>query len=316
MIGIPVDGDPFVVCPKFEIERIVAATDIKQIFPFDDEDGPSNAVRDMLASRKKEIIGTEYRYMRLMEYNLLKKCIGDTKIVDAGSIFDDMRSKKDTMEIAVMQQAAQIADEAVALGLQSIHPGVTENSVAKVVEEYLLSHDVAGSLSVASGPRSAIPHAHSTDRKIDNGDVVWLDIVVKYQSYTADITRTCFAGTADAELIEVFAIVHEAQRIARKLARPGMSGAEVDALCRDYITKHGYGEFFIHRTGHGIGLEVHEEPYIVRSNHTPLEENMIFTIEPGIYVPGKGGVRIEDDMILTEDGARSLTKYERNFVQT
>jgi Xaa-Pro aminopeptidase len=164
---------------------------------------------------------------------------------------------------------------------------------------------------VASGPRSAIPHANTTDRTIEDGDPVWIDIVVFYEGYVADITRSCFAGKPTKEMRAVYQAVYEAQERGRTLARPGMTGAEIDALCRDHIERAGFGPYFTHRTGHGIGLDVHEEPYIVKSNKIPLAADMAFTVEPGVYLPGKGGVRIEDDVILTESGSRTLTSCPR-----
>ena len=169
-------------------------------------------------------------------------------------------------------------------------------------------------MSLATGPDTAIPHAGTSSRVIESGDLAWLDLCVNVRGYWSDITRTYAIGGIPEELRRIYEIVLEAQERARLNAKPGMTGAQVDALAREVIAGHGYGHRFIHRTGHGLGLEIHEEPYIVATNHRPLPAGSTFTIEPGIYIPGKGGVRIEDDVVLTGEGARSLTQYPRNLL--
>lgn len=167
--------------------------------------------------------------------------------------------------------------------------------------------------SIASGPRSAVPHAGTTDRVLQAGEVVWMDFGCQYKGYKGDITRTFPVGKVTGKLADIFRICLEAQARVRSDVRPGMSGAQVDAIARAYIAARGYGPQFTHRTGHGLGLEVHEEPYIVGSNHQPLPAGTTFTVEPGIYLPGLGGVRVEDDVLMTESGLESLTQYPRDL---
>lgn len=314
IFGIPIDGEPFAVAPLLEAERVSLSTGIKSIYPYTDDKGPKSAIKAAGPRKPGRNFGVEYRYMRLMEFYLLKECLGEIKTVDIGPILARLRSRKDPEELKIMENAAVIADKAVSTGISATRHGVTERRVEQIILERIRKLGARGELSVASGPNSAIPHAQTSDRVIGNGDVVWIDIVIFYKNYVADITRTCFAGKPNSEMLKIFRIVHEAQKTGRIHAKAGMSGAEIDALCRGYIEKMGYGKHFMHRTGHGIGLEVHEEPYIVKSNKRKLEPNMVFTIEPGIYLPGKGGVRIEDDVVLTKDGARSLTESERNLL--
>lgn len=314
LVGIPVRGKPFAIAPYFEAPRVAKATGIRHISTYTDDQAPAAAARAVKLTRWAfgRKFGVEYRYMRLLEFDLIKKA--GALAYDIGPIMARLRSVKDATELRLMARAATIVDKAVAAGIRAVKPGASERAVADIVLAMIRKQGATGELSVASGPNSAIPHAHTTDRIMRKGEAVWIDIVVQYENYVADITRTCFAGKPDREMLKVFATVYEAQKRARTLARPGMTGAEIDALCRDYITEAGYGKYFTHRTGHGIGLEVHEEPYIVKSNTTKLKPGMTFTIEPGIYLPGKGGVRIEDDILLTKNGARSLTESERNLV--
>ncbi len=314
LIGVPADSEPFAVCPQFETERITSDTNIRNIFSYKDDEGPSFALQSALQKKRGQVFGIEFRYARLLEWDLIKQCLGELEIKNIDSILANQRSIKDPEELGIMERSAQIADTAAKAGLKAVQPGISEVHVAGVVERTIKKNGGEGYALVASGKRSAVPHAQATDKIIEDGETVWIDIVVCYDNYMADITRSCFAGKPDAEFMKIYRIVLEAQEKGRTMAKPGMTGAEIDALCRDYITEAGYGESFTHRTGHGIGLEVHEEPYIMKSNHKKLEPNMTFTIEPGIYLSGKGGVRIEDDVVLTKDSVRSLTKLNRSLV--
>jgi len=311
LVGIPVRGKPFAVAPSFEAERVSRGTGIETVFTYADERGPLSAVLQAKLRTRGKIFGVEYRYMRLLELDLVRKAVKGVDTKDIGTILAQLRSVKDRAELKLMVHAAGIVDKAVEAGIRAVRPGISEQKVADMVLATIRRQGASGELSVASGPNSAIPHAQTTDRVMRSGDAVWIDIVVQYENYVADITRTCFAGKPDREMLKVFNAVYKAQQHARTKARPGMTGAQIDALCRDHITQAGYGRLFTHRTGHGIGLEVHEEPYIVKSNKTKLKPGMTFTIEPGVYLQGKGGVRIEDDMVLTDTGARTLTDARR-----
>jgi Xaa-Pro dipeptidase len=329
MLFFPVHGEPFAFCPAFEAERVTSGAGIAKVFPWGEEEGPLPVLRRALNTTGigRGVLGIEYRYMRVLERELLAHAVaglvstmgGDgvqLRYEDAGPLLAELRMKKDPQELALMQQAAAIADAAVRAAHQFIRPGVTERQVAAYIEQELqkLGAEPPFDIYVASGPRSAIPHAGATDRVLQEGELVWVDFVCYYKGYVGDITRTFPVGKVTGRLAEIYQICLEAQAKARAEARPGMTGAQVDAIARSYIAAKGYGEYFTHRTGHGLGLEVHEEPYIVGSNHRPLEVGNTFTIEPGIYIPGLGGVRIEDDVVLEEGGARSLTQYPRDLL--
>jgi Xaa-Pro dipeptidase len=216
-----------------------------------------------------------------------------------------------------MREAVQIAERALEATLPKIRAGMTEREIGT---ELVLQTLLAGSDSelpfapiVASGPNSALPHAAVTDRRLQKGDLLTLDWGAAKNGYIADLTRTFAIGDVDPELKRVYETVKAANAAAKAIARPGVTAAEVDAAARKVITKAGYGEFFTHRVGHGLGLEGHEDPSMHGRNELTLSAGVTFTIEPGIYLPGRGGVRIEDDVVITADGCESLSTYPREL---
>ena len=202
--------------------------------------------------------------------------------------------------------------------LPELRPGLTETAVAGVLERHLRE---AGCEAypfpsiVASGPRSALPHARAADRVLSRGDFVLIDFGAVVDGYCSDITRTVVLGVASEQQKEVYGIVAEANARASGALRVGMSGMAADAVAREYIDARGHGEAFGHSLGHGIGLEVHEGPRLARTIDAPLAAGMVVTIEPGIYLPGWGGVRIEDDVLLTPSGPRVLTRFDRSLLE-
>jgi Xaa-Pro dipeptidase len=330
LLFFPAHGEPFAFCPAFEAERIVTGAGITKVFPWGEEEGPGPVLKRALSANGigGGVLGIEYRYMRVLERELLAQAVEAGPAVmggparqlqyeDAGIILADLRTQKDEAELTLLHKAGEIVDAGVKAAHAFIKPGVTEQAVAAYMEQELqkLGAEPPFEIMVASGPRAAIPHSGTSDRVLAEGELVWVDFVCHYQGYVGDITRTYPVGKVTGQLAEIYQICLDAQAKARAEAKPGMTGAQVDAIARDYITAKGYGLYFTHRTGHGIGLEVHEEPYIVGSNHRPLEVGNAFTIEPGIYIPGLGGVRIEDDVVLEATGARVLTQYPRNLLR-
>ena len=317
---IPAQGEPAFLAPLLEAAKVKKETGVARVEAYADDEGPWGAAARLLQSYglAGKRIGVENRYMRVQELSILERAVGAFERFDAGPLFDDLRVTKDAEEIEVLAQAAQIASHAAAAVRRALKPGVSESYLASVAET--AARDEGGSdltmhSLIASGPRSAFPHSGTSDRTVREGETVWADIVVTHRGYVGDITRTWPVGKIDPELARAYEVVFEAQKAARLGVRPGMSGAEVDAICRSQIEANGFGAFFTHRTGHGLGLEVHEEPYMVKSNHEPLRPGMVFTIEPGIYLPGKGGVRIEDDAAVTETGVRILTTERRHWLR-
>jgi Xaa-Pro dipeptidase len=224
---------------------------------------------------------------------------------------------KDEQEIALMRKAVAIAEQALQATLPGIRAGQTEREIAAelVVQTLRAGSDAELPFApiVASGPNSALPHATVTDRAIQPGDLVTLDWGAATDGYFADLTRTFAVGEVDPELKRIYELVRQANAAGRAAARPGATCADVDHAARRVIADGGYGPYFVHRVGHGLGLEGHEDPSMHDRNETSLEPGMTFTVEPGIYLPGKGGVRIEDNVVVTTDGAESLSRLPREL---
>jgi Xaa-Pro dipeptidase len=255
--------------------------------------------------------------MRVMELRFIEDAFANPRIVAAEEIFAALRMTKDADELAKMREAVAIAERALAATLPTIRIGQTEREIAtELVMQTLRAgseSDLPFSPIVASGPNSALPHAFVTDRKLQPGDMLTLDWGAAKHGYMADLTRTFAIGEVSDELKKIYELVKAANAAAAAATQPGVACAEVDAAARKVITDGGYGQYFTHRVGHGLGLEGHEDPSMHGRNETSLEAGMTFTIEPGIYVPGKGGVRIEDNVVVTEAGCESLSSYSREL---
>lgn len=249
-------------------------------------------------------------------YLMLEELI-DTELVGVAGMIEELREVKDDEEIATIKKACAIADAAFAHIVEFITPGKTEIEVANELDFYMRSLGATGvsfETIVASGIRSAMPHGVASGKVIEHGDFVTLDYGCYYNGYVSDMTRTISMGQPKEKLAEIYDIVLTAQLKVIDAARPGMTGIELDAVARDYITEKGYGEAFGHSTGHGIGLEIHEGPNVSRLAEKPFVAKNVITDEPGIYLPGIGGVRIEDDLLITNDGCEVLTKSPKELI--
>lgn len=241
----------------------------------------------------------------------------ETKLVPVTGLIEKLRLIKDESEIKIVKDAASIADAAFSHIIEFIRPGLTEREVSNELEFFMRKNGAISSsfdIIVASGYRSALPHGVASDKIIETGELVTLDFGAYYKGYCSDITRTVAIGNVSDELKEIYQVVYDAQMLGMKGIRPGMTGKEADALTRDYIVSKGYGDYFGHSTGHGIGLDVHEGPALSMKSDTILEPGMLVTVEPGIYVSGLGGVRIEDDALITKDGNESLTSSTKSLL--
>lgn len=241
----------------------------------------------------------------------------ESELIPVSGLIEKLRLIKTDAEIKILKVAADIADAAYKHILDFIRPGKTELEVSNELEFFMRKAGATSSsfdIIVASGHRSALPHGVASDKVIETGDFVTLDYGAYYNGYVSDITRTVAVGEPDAKLKEIYEIVLEAQLKGMAGIKPGMTGKEADALTRDYISEKGYGDYFGHSTGHGIGLEVHEGPSLSFRSDTILEPGMIVTVEPGIYIPGLGGVRIEDDTVITKDHNEALTHSTKELI--
>lgn len=233
-------------------------------------------------------------------------------------LVETLRERKDAGELALIEQAAGVATRALGHAYDQVKVGMRETEVAGVLEKALRDEGSEGfpfPTIVASGPRSALPHARSSSRQIAGGDFLLIDFGAEVGGYCADVTRTTVVGRADAEQREFYDVVRVANQRASEQVRAGMTGRDADALARDYIEQRGLGDLFGHSLGHGLGLEVHEAPRLARTADGALAEGAVVTIEPGIYRPDWGGVRIEDDVHLGADGPTILTHFARELIE-
>lgn len=261
-------------------------------------------------------LGFEQEHVTYSTFTSYKKAI-EAELIPTSGLVEKLRLIKTEAEIKILKEAADIADAAFKHILDFIRPSITELDVANELEFFMRKAGATSSsfdIIVASGYRSALPHGVASDKLIEKGDFITLDFGAYHKGYVSDITRTVSVGEPDPKLKQIYEIVLEAQMKGVEGIKPGMTGKEADALTRDYITEKGYGEYFGHSTGHGIGLEVHEGPALSVRSDVIIEPGMIVTVEPGIYIPGLGGVRIEDDTLITKDHNETLTHSTKDLI--
>ncbi len=312
--------DPVIVLPELELPKV-------NLFPykvaaFAYGENPSewesvfrNAAQSLSLDGKR--VGVEPRQMRLLEFRHVKAGAPEADYLDASDALANLRVRKDKEEVNAMRRAVKIAQEALEATIPLIKIGMTEHELASELVVQLLKHGSESEMPfapiVSAGPNSANPHASPGNRELQSGDLLVVDWGAAYNGYISDLTRTFAVGEVDAECKQIHKIVQEANAAGRAAARPGVPCANVDRAARDVIEKAGYGKYFTHRTGHGIGMEGHEDPYMRGDNMQLLEPGMAFTVEPGIYLTDRNGVRIEDNMVITETGAESLSDMPREI---
>lgn len=275
------------------------------------------AVNEELKQLKVKKLGFEQNTVTYAGYERYKKVLA-VDLIPVSGVVEELRLLKSPDEIAVLQLAANIADEAFEHIQSYIKPGVKEIDIATELEFFMRKQGATSSsfdIIVASGLRSALPHGVASEKVIQNGELVTMDYGALYNDYCSDITRTVAVGEISKELRTIYDTVLEAQILGVKGVKPGITGKAADELTRDYITAKGFGTYFGHSTGHGLGLEVHEEPRLSPNSDELLKEGMIVTVEPGIYIPGVGGCRIEDDLVITKSGNKRLTNASKELVQ-
>lgn len=319
MVCVP-GQEPTIVLPRLEEQKLSHLTFSARVFTYGEnpELWPDVFSQALGASGLTGgRIGVEPRQLRLLEYSYLRGA-HPAEYVDGSAIFSALRARKDPEEIERMRRAVQIAEAALTSTLPSVRSGVTEREVASELFVQLMRHGSDGALPfspiVAAGPNGANPHAVPSTRPLSPGDLLIIDWGASFEGYAADLTRTFAIGELDAEAHRIYRLVEAANGAGRSAGGPGVACAEVDRATRRVIDEGGYGQFFHHRTGHGIGMECHEEPYIHGANEQPLAEGNAYTVEPGIYLAGRNGVRIEDDVVVTASGAESLSTMSRDLL--
>ena len=268
----------------------------------------------LLPDLETKRLGFEKDYVTWGMYHELEKALGElsppVELVPLDGIVEEMREVKDADERKALQASADLLSAVMGKIIDDLEPGLTERAVARKVEELAReggAEELAFPSIVASGPNSALPHAVPTDRKVGRGEPVILDLGVKLNGYCSDMTRTVFLGNPSHSLKKIYRTVREAQAAAIREIRPGLETTFVDAVARDFIKEAGFGDYFGHGLGHGVGLATHEGPRLGPRKPTVLKEGMVVTVEPGIYLPGEGGVRLEEMVILTAQGAKVMT---------
>jgi Xaa-Pro dipeptidase len=320
ILFIPADDEPAVIIPTLEAMKARdAGIPDERIFDWNDADGYHGAFQRACAHLELAdyLLGVEALHMRVLEMQLLQRYAPGLQIAHAEPALSALRSVKDADEIAAMEKAIGVAERALGRIIPRIKVGLSERQIAAMLTQELLASgadSIAFGPIVSSGPNSASPHAVPTNRVIRPGDLIVVDWGVYVDNYPSDITRTLAVGPLDVELRRIYDIVLLANEEARRAIRPGQTGQQIDRVARDVIEDAGYGEYFMHRTGHGLGLEVHESPDMSPTNDQPIVAGNVFTIEPGIYLPGRGGVRIEDNLLATADGSRTLTTMSRELI--
>ncbi|TDW92036.1 Xaa-Pro peptidase family protein [Kribbella sp. VKM Ac-2566] len=315
---IPADGAPALVVPKLEApgyEDLPLAELGVDVITWVDGVDPYNLVAERLSGAERVAVSDFTPALHVFGF---RDALPKAEQVLAGPIVRELRMRKDAAEIEALRKAGAAIDRVHARVGEWLRPGRTEAEVGADIEAAIVEegHTGADFMIVGSGPNGASPHHALSGRVIETGDVVVVDIGGPVaEGYNSDSTRTYAVGTPrDADVAATYAVLQEAQQAAVEAVRPGATAESIDAAARDVIAAAGFGDYFIHRTGHGIGLDVHEEPYIVAGNDLPLEPGMAFSVEPGIYQAGRWGARIEDIVVVTADGVESMNNQPHDLV--
>jgi Xaa-Pro dipeptidase len=312
---------PALVLPELEMQKVKSAGAKLQTFSYNDNPASwpeafekAGQALGLVGKR----IGVEPTRMRVLELRYLEAALPGSTFVSAEPVLSALRMQKDAQEVEAMRQAVQIAQQALLATIPMIKPGVTEREIAAELLIQLMRAGSNGEMPfqpiVSGGPHSADPHASPGDRPLQIGDLLVIDWGAMYNGYISDLTRTFAIGEVEPEYHRIYELVRMANEAGRAACKPGIPAGAVDAAGREVIEDSGYGKYFFHRIGHGIGMEGHEPPYMFGENQLILKPGMTFTVEPGIYLPGRGGVRIEDNVVITERGSETLSDLPRELI--
>lgn len=320
LLGVMVfqEAEPFLVCPKMEVPDAVNSGWSQEIVGHLDTDNPWSLVAQATQSRGITLsnLAIEKSHLTVERLESLQEIYPQANFVRLDDKMNEMRVIKDAMEIEKLRKAAQLADYAIEVGCKEIAEGKTEMEILTAIETAVQAKGCKMSFEtmVLSGPKTASPHGTPGDRKIQKGDMILFDLGVIYDGYCSDITRTVAYGEPTEAQKEIYNTVRRANENAIAAVKPGIRAMELDRIARETITDAGFGEYFTHRLGHGLGISVHEFPSVTGTNELELKTGMVFTIEPGIYKSDATGVRIEDDVVVTENGVEVLTKFTKDLI--
>lgn len=320
LLGIMVfqNAEPFLICPKMEMPDAVAAGWQYEVVGHEDTENAWDVVAKTVASRNTNFasLAIEKSHLTIDRYEAIQQRYPQLRFSGIDEKVNALRICKDETELVKLRKAAELADYAIQVGCDAIAEGKTEMEILNTIESAIKAKGYAMSFDtmVLAGEKAASPHGTPGDRKIQKGDLILFDLGVIYDGYCSDITRTVAFGQPSEEQINIYNTVRKANETAVAAVKPGVRAMDLDKLARDVITDAGYGEYFTHRLGHGLGISVHEFPSITGTNEMILNPGTVFTIEPGIYKTDVAGVRIEDDVIVTNDGFEVLTKFTKELV--
>ncbi len=320
LIGIFVfpNAEPVMVCPNMEKPQAIAAGWEYDIISYSDSENYWELIENYLHKRNQigNSIAIEQEHISYSRANALNNIYKNANFISVEEKMHSLRLIKDDQELAILKQAAQLADFGVEVGVSAIKSGKTEMDILALIEYELKRkgiREMSFSTMVLTGAKTADPHGNPGITEINRGDFVLFDLGVVLDGYCSDITRTVVYQEINDEQRRIYETVLAAQNASLSICSVGTRIGDIDKAARNYITKAGYGEYFPHRIGHGLGIDVHEFPSMSENNDDLLQEGAVFTVEPGIYVPNVGGVRIEDDIVITKEGFESLTKYPKEL---
>lgn len=312
------EAEPFLVCPSMEKGEAKKSGWEHEIIGYSDIDQPWEFIHKAIKKRINTIskAAIEKEHLNVERYEAMSALFPDATFISAEEKLRTLRMIKDARELKTIEEACALADYAVEVGVSEIKEGRTELEILSAIEYALKKKGVTEmsfATMVLAGANAASPHGTPGLTKIKKGDLILFDLGVVIDRYCSDITRTVAYGDINEKQKEIYDTVLKAQLAAIDASKPGVTAAEVDLTAREIISRAGYGEYFPHRLGHGLGISVHEYPSVTETNGLRLEKGMVYTIEPGIYVPEVAGVRIEDDIYITENGAHVLTKFPKEL---
>jgi Xaa-Pro aminopeptidase len=316
VLAITSDGTTLITDGRFTVEAREQCRGVRVVL----QKGPLfTSVGQWLRQERIAKVGFDPGQWTVAQWKVCRKAAGvKLRAVEAGGIVEGLRMKKDPQELAVMRKAAILAGEVMEKAFDLLKPGARESEIAAEIEYEMKRRGASGTsfeTIVASGKRAAFPHARPTSKRLKKNELVVLDLGAILGHYCSDITRTVFLGRAPRRIREWYRAVQEARAAAVATVKPGVTSGEVDAAARRVLKKSGLQRYFVHSTGHGLGLEVHEDPRVARGQSIRLEAGNVITIEPGIYVEDVGGIRIEDDVAVRFEGSEVLTRVERDLIE-
>jgi len=312
---IPDGEEAFMLLPALDEDKARSVSSVERIETHTDTDNPYTRLKHCINGNVGNL-GLEKEHLSVARFEQLSAELNATSYIDVGNMLNSMRSRKSPEEVQRMRESILKIEEVLRRGLSSVKIGITEIELVAELEyqmKKLGAEKPAFDTMVLSGPNTALPHGVPGTRKLAAGELVMFDLGLFYNGYASDITRTFAIGEVDEEARRIYNTVLAANEAAIRATRPGVTFASIDKAARDVITEAGYGPRFIHRLGHGLGMDTHEYPSVHGGNENVLEEGVLFTVEPGIYVPGHCGVRIEDDVIVTADGVDVLSSFPKEL---